>query len=62
MSKHVITWVFAKLKLHHMGNAVRSFVGSKKKQHWSRYACEPHLKRRVAYSFARRSKKTCRKF
>ncbi|MBF1994395.1 IS1 family transposase [Serratia symbiotica] len=61
MSKPVVTRVFAKSKLHHMGNEVWSFVGSKKKQRWSRYAWEPHLKRLVAYSFARRSKKTCRK-
>ncbi|EFW11831.1 hypothetical protein SSYM_2070, partial [Serratia symbiotica str. Tucson] len=38
MSKPVVTRVFAKSKLHHMGNEVWSFVGSKKKQRWSRYA------------------------
>lgn len=37
------------------------FVGNKRKQRWLWSAWEPCLKRIVAYSFGRRSKKTCRK-
>lgn len=38
-----------------------SFVGNKKQQRWSWYAWEPRLKRIIAHTFGRRSKKTFRK-
>ncbi|AYN25535.1 IS1 family transposase (plasmid) [Buttiauxella sp. 3AFRM03] len=37
-----------------------SFVGNKKKQRWLWYAWEPRLKRIIAHTFGRRSKKTLR--
>lgn len=38
-----------------------SFIGNKKQQRWLWYAWEPRLKRIIAHTFGRRSKKTLRK-
>ncbi|WMV72050.1 IS1 family transposase [Xenorhabdus griffiniae] len=38
-----------------------SFVGNKKQQRWLWYAWEPRLKRIIAHTFGRRSKKTLKK-